>query len=136
MGRVRIFKNHELSRSCESPESILKICPVMEEAAGEWRKFRVAATSSTDGIFLRGCLSSIMGIIFSPPTMETPIAVGVNVGATTLTRTLGARSAAKAIANPSSPDFAAEIAQWLGRPVRAATDERKAIDPSSLGRID
>ena len=63
--------------------------------------------------------------------MAVPISVGVRVGATTFTRTFGARSAASAIAKPSNADLAAEIAQGLGNPVRAATDESKTIEPLS-----
>ena len=64
--------------------------------------------------------------------MARPISVGVKVGATTFTRTLGARSAAKAMEKPSSADLAAEIAQWLGRPELAATEDRNTMDPLSV----
>ena len=43
----------------------------------------------------------------------------------TLTRTFGARSAARATAKPSSPDFAAEIAQWLEDPFPQPQKTRK-----------
>ena len=83
----------------------------MDVAAAEWRKARVDAISVTAGILFNGCLCSIMGSIFSPPTIAVPISVGVRVGATTFTLTFGAKSAAKAIAKPSKADLAAEIAQ-------------------------
>ena len=65
------------------------------------------------------------GTAFSPPTNESPFSVGVKVGATTLTRVPGARSADRDSAKPCSADFAVEIAQWLGNPERAATVEIK-----------
>ena len=54
--------------------------------------------------------------------------VCVRLGAITFTRICGASSAASDTASPSTAALAAPMAAWLGKPLRAATEENSTTE--------
>ena len=82
-------------------------------------------------IFLRGCLSSLACILVSLFNKNSAIGVLVREGATQLTATLGASSAAIEIAKPCKAPFAAAIEPCIGIPTFVATLVMKTTEPPS-----
>ena len=82
-----------------------------------------AAIRAGSPIVLSGCLSSEDFNFFSLSIRCSAIGVSVRDGAMQFTATLGASSADRLLAKPSSADFEAAMDEWNVIPVLAATDE-------------
>ena len=113
------------------PPSIAHTCPVTQLALSESKNAIALATSCgapTLRIGLRFCIcSSFSGVL----SRRAPSGDSTSDGATQLTRTDGASSAASAFVSPSSAPFAMDIDAWNGKPVVAATELMKTSDAPS-----
>ena len=87
------------------PPSILKICPVIHCDLSSINNSTTLTISSTSPILCNGCLFRLFSIFFSLFNRCSDNGVLVIEGATTLTLTFGASSAAKVFERASIPPF-------------------------------
>ena len=76
------------------------------------------------------CAAAMALAVFSLPVSGADMAlVCVRLGATQLTRTLGASSAERARVRPSTAPLLADMTAWLLKPDCTATEEKRTTEP-------